>query len=65
MGGAGERSKGEAESTRSKPGDEAPPGTAGTGQNLCPECGGTGRKNGTACPNCKGTGTVTTGIGGG
>ena len=26
-----------------RPGDEAPPGTPGTGETLCPRCGGTGR----------------------
>jgi hypothetical protein len=25
-----------------KPGDEAPPGTPGTGDNVCPECSGKG-----------------------
>jgi hypothetical protein len=24
------------------PGDEAPPGTPGAGENICPACGGTG-----------------------
>ena len=48
----------------SKPGDEAPPGTPGTGEDLCPKCGGTGRSNGEPCPNCAGTGKITEGIGG-
>jgi DnaJ-class molecular chaperone len=48
-----------------KPGDEAPPGTTGTGENLCPACSGTGKLGGESCPECKGTGKVTTGIGGG
>jgi hypothetical protein len=48
-----------------KPGDEAPPGTPGTGENLCPACSGTGKLDGNECPECKGTGKVTTGIGGG
>jgi hypothetical protein len=47
-----------------KPGDEAPPGTPGTGENLCGRCGGSGRIEASACPDCGGTGTVTTGIGG-
>ena len=46
------------------PGDEAPAGTPGTGENLCRECGGSGRLNGTACATCGGTGKVTTGVGG-
>ena len=46
------------------PGDEAPPGTPSTGENVCPECGGSGKLGASACPNCEGTGTVTVGIGG-
>jgi len=53
------------------PGDEAPPGTPGTGDDVCPVCQGTGRldeddeEGGHPCPNCGGTGVVTEGIGGG
>ena len=50
---------------RMKPGDEAPAGTEGTGENLCPTCGGDGRLNGQPCPGCEGTGKVIEGIGGG
>lgn len=46
------------------PGDDAPPGTAGTGENVCPECGGTGKIDDRACGNCAGTGIVIEGIGG-
>jgi len=46
------------------PGDEAPPGTPGTGPDVCPKCGGTGQINGLPCANCGGTGSVTVGIGG-
>ncbi|AVS71632.1 hypothetical protein C8247_15190 [Paracidovorax avenae] len=46
------------------PGDEAAPGTPGTGENLCPACGGTGRRAGAPCTECAGTGRVTVGIGG-
>lgn len=46
------------------PGDEAPAGTPSTGENVCPECGGTGRLGASACPNCQGTGVVIVGIGG-
>jgi hypothetical protein len=53
------------DSDAAKPGDEATPGTPGTGENLCPDCSGTGKKEGKACPECKGTGKVITGIGGG
>ena len=48
------------------PGDEARPGTPGTGENLCPECAGRGvLADGGMCPSCGGTGTVIEGIGGG
>ena len=46
------------------PGDEAPPGTPGTGEDLCRTCGGSGRLNGGPCPECEGTGRVTRGVGG-
>ena len=47
------------------PGDEAPPGTPNTGEDVCPDCGGSGRnKAGGTCPTCLGTGKVTVGIGG-
>jgi hypothetical protein len=46
------------------PGDEAPAGTPGTGENICPECKGSGRIDGGPCPNCGGSGKVIEGIGG-
>ena len=46
------------------PGDEAARGTPGTGDDICPECRGTGRINGSPCPNCGGGGTITRAIGG-
>ena len=47
------------------PGDEAPPGTPGTGEAPCPTCGGSGRDDrGQTCATCEGTGRVTAGIGG-
>ena len=46
------------------PGDEAPPGTPGTGENICRDCGGSGHKGGSECPTCQGSGVVTVGIGG-
>ncbi|MDR7036634.1 MULTISPECIES: hypothetical protein [Methylobacterium] len=48
-----------------KPGDEAQPGTPGTGENLCPRCAGSGQFEAKTCPDCNGTGKVVTGIGGG
>ena len=47
-----------------RPGDEAPEGTAGTGETVCPECGGNGRVGSGPCPTCEGTGRITVGIGG-
>lgn len=47
-----------------RPGDQAPPGTPGTGENICGNCGGSGKVEGRDCPTCEGTGYVTTGIGG-
>jgi DnaJ-class molecular chaperone len=41
------------------PGDEAPPGSFQTGEETCPECHGTGKKEDqTACINCGGTGMI-------
>ncbi len=48
-----------------KPGDEAPPGTPGTGENLCRDCGGSGELDGRSCPTCDGTGKIVEGISGG
>ena len=47
------------------PGDEAAPGTPGTGENLCRDCGGSGELEGKPCPVCGGTGKVIEGISGG
>lgn len=46
------------------PGDQAPAGTPGTGETVCPACGGTGQVGAKVCPHCEGTGRVTVGIGG-
>lgn len=47
------------------PGDDAPTGTKGTGEDTCPDCGGSGELRGAECPTCRGTGKVVEGIGGG
>ena len=47
------------------PGDEATPGTPGTGEDVCPRCGGSGRLGANVCPECEGSGRVVKGIGGG
>ena len=46
------------------PGDEAPPGTPGTGEDICPRCAGSGEAAGGTCPECEGTGMVVKGVGG-
>ena len=46
------------------PGDEAPQGTPGTGEDICPDCGGSGKQGAAACATCQGAGLVTVGIGG-
>lgn len=48
-----------------KPGDEAAPGTPGSGEALCPRCSGSGHAEGGACPVCDGTGVINAGVGGG
>lgn len=50
--------------TRSAPGDEAEAGTTGTGEDVCPRCGGSGRRDGSQCAHCGGTGRVIVVIGG-
>jgi hypothetical protein len=47
------------------PGDEARPGTPGTGEDICPECNGRGKTaRGEPCRNCSGTGRIVRGVGG-
>jgi hypothetical protein len=50
---------------RLNPGDDASPGTPGTGEDVCPKCQGSGRAGADECTNCGGTGIVTKGIAGG
>lgn len=47
------------------PGDDAPPGTPGTGENVCLDCRGSGKIDGRSCETCRGTGVVTEGVGDG
>jgi hypothetical protein len=46
------------------PGDEAVPGTPGTGEDICPECRGSGRIGPQSCFNCNGSGRIIKAIGG-
>ena len=48
--------------TRS-PGDEARPGSPQTGENICPDCGGSGSRNGAGCETCGGSGRITAIVG--
>jgi DnaJ-class molecular chaperone len=45
--------------------DSVPPGTKGSGENVCRACRGTGKVDGKPCKECGGTGKIPTGIGGG
>jgi hypothetical protein len=56
---------GSAEQRPMSGGDEAPAGTPGTGEKVCPDCGGSGQRGGGPCPTCDGTGKITAAIGGG
>lgn len=51
-------------STEERPGDEAAPGTPGSGEALCPACNGSGQVDDRPCSDCEGTGKVIQGIGG-
>ena len=46
------------------PGDEAPEGTPGAGEDVCPACRGKGVIGNQPCDNCGGTGKIVEGIGG-
>jgi hypothetical protein len=48
---------------RAKAGDEVPPGSEQSGENLCRTCGGSAAVAGRSCPDCNGTGTVNTLVG--
>ncbi|WP_169338857.1 hypothetical protein [Stutzerimonas azotifigens] len=53
------------DSNEMNPGDQAPAGTPGTGENICPDCAGSGRaEGGRPCATCGGSGKVIQGIGG-
>jgi hypothetical protein len=47
-----------------RPGDEGRPEQAPVGENLCPECSGSGERAGGTCSTCSGTGRIEEGIGG-
>lgn len=47
-----------------RPGDEVPPGTPGSGDDVCPRCNGSAKVEGRECEYCAGTGAITRAIGG-
>ena len=47
------------------PGDEAPPERDETAPNICPDCHGSGRRDGRRCETCGGTGRIEEAVGGG
>jgi DnaJ-class molecular chaperone len=47
------------------PGDEAPADRNETAPNVCPDCGGSGRRDGRECRTCSGSGEVQEAVGGG
>jgi DnaJ-class molecular chaperone len=47
------------------PGDEAPANRNETAPNVCPDCGGSGKRDGQECHTCSGTGEVQEAVGGG
>jgi hypothetical protein len=55
----------ESSDPKMRPGDEAPKDEPSAGENLCPECGGSGELDGKRCENCEGSGRITEAIGGG
>ena len=60
----GEKRGVQAAGQQTNPGDEATPGTPGTGEDSCRHCNGNGKVDGKTCPECNGTGKVVEGIGG-
>jgi DnaJ-class molecular chaperone len=47
------------------PEDEVPTDAPSSGEDVCPECHGTGERDGATCPGCEGTGRIVEAIGGG
>lgn len=55
-----ERQQGEEQRQGQQTPGESPSGTGEDNQNVCPECGGSGKiQEDVNCPNCGGTGKVT------
>ena len=62
---SGDAGRVNANQPRVNPGDQAAPGTPGAGENVCPDCKGSGRLSNAPCKTCGGTGKVIEGISGG
>jgi DnaJ-class molecular chaperone len=62
---SGNQRQGSQSQAQVNPGDDAGPGTPGTGENVCPDCKGSGRLSNAPCKTCGGTGKVIEGISGG
>lgn len=63
--GSSQGSPGGSQQPAMNPGDEAPPGTPGTAEDICPVCNGSGKADSGQCQNCGGSGRIIEGIGGG
>lgn len=46
-----------------RPGDEVPPGTPQSAEDVCARCAGSGWIDAGLCPDCKGSGRVTVNVG--
>ena len=62
---SGDAGRVNASQTKINPGDQAASGTPGSGENVCPDCKGSGKLQNAPCKTCGGTGKVIEGIGGG
>jgi hypothetical protein len=62
---AEELSQAPSQKNMARPGDEVPPGTPGSGDDVCPRCRGSGKIESQECKYCSGTGVITRAIGGG
>ena len=51
--------------TNMNPGDELPAGYPGAGENVCPDCNGSGKQGAQPCQTCGGTGKEIESVAGG
>jgi DnaJ-class molecular chaperone len=62
---AGKRGRMTGEPNPQGPTDEVPAREPSSGENVCPECSGSGERDGSECPACGGSGVVNEAVGGG